>query len=339
MPIQEDTRRALEAAERAALRAGELVMKGWRVGTEIARKGRFDLLTKYDLESENLIREALSREFPSHRIVGEEGAETGEGELVWYVDPIDGTTNFAHGHFFFAVSIALYRGREGLVGLVHAPALGVTWKAARGMGAFRNGKPCSVSTREQLEEAVCATGFPYDRWSNGDNNHAELALFLAARQRHPAVRRRVGRPLSGRRRHVRHLLGEVAQCLGHVCRRADRARKRAAGSRPTKAKRLTHAVASWSRPTACFTRLPSARFVRHVTISHPTSRESGRFGRYTERDGDRTGGGAGLGARICVLGGDAGSAGAPERRRAPLHDELTRPTVPGDDADLRGDRL
>jgi myo-inositol-1(or 4)-monophosphatase len=186
MPFQEDTRRALDAAERAALRAGELVMGGWRVGTEIARKGRFDLLTKYDLESEHLIREALLREFPSHRIVGEEGAETGEGELVWYVDPIDGTTNYAHGHFFFAVSIALYRGREGLVGLVHAPALGVTWKAAKGMGAFRNGKPCSVSAREQLEEALCATGFPYDRGSNGDNNLAELALFL---QRARGIRR------------------------------------------------------------------------------------------------------------------------------------------------------
>jgi len=181
-----DTQRALEAAERAALRAGELVMEGWRAGTEIERKGRFDLLTKYDLESEHLIREALSREFPAHRIVGEEGAETGEGDLVWYVDPIDGTTNYAHGHFFFAMSIALYRGREGLVGLVHAPALGVTWKAAKGMGAFRNGEPCSVSPREQLEEAVCASGFPYDRGSNGDDNLAELALFL---QRARGIRR------------------------------------------------------------------------------------------------------------------------------------------------------
>ena len=186
MPVQADSQRALDVAERAALRAGELVMKGWRVGTEIAHKGRFDLLTKYDLQSEHLIREALSREFPSHRIVGEEGAETGVGDLVWYVDPIDGTTNYAHGHFFFAVSIALYRGREGLAGLVHAPALGVTWKAAKGMGAFRNGKSCSVSAREQIEEAVCATGFPYDRWSNGDNNLAELGLFL---QRARGIRR------------------------------------------------------------------------------------------------------------------------------------------------------
>jgi myo-inositol-1(or 4)-monophosphatase len=178
MPVPKESQRALEVAERVAREAGDLVMKGWRAGAEVSRKGRFDLLTKYDLESEHLIRERLSREFPGHRIVGEENAESGEGELVWYVDPIDGTTNFAHGHFFFAVSIALYDGSEGLVGVVHAPALGVTWKGAKGAGAFRNAMRCSVSTRDQLEQALCATGFPYDRWSNPDNNHAELALFL-----------------------------------------------------------------------------------------------------------------------------------------------------------------
>ena len=186
MPIAEESRRALEVAERVALQAGELVMKGWRSVGEISRKGRFDLLTEYDLRSEQLIREHLSREFPAHRIIGEENAESGEGELVWYVDPIDGTTNFAHGHFFFAVSIGLYLGSQGLAGVVHAPALGVTWKASKGAGAFRNGTPCSVSTRNQLDEAVCATGFPYDRWSNPDNNHAELALFL---QRARGIRR------------------------------------------------------------------------------------------------------------------------------------------------------
>ena len=186
MPIAEESRRALEVAERVALQAGELVMKGWRSVGEISRKGRFDLLTEYDLRSEQLIREQLSREFPAHRIIGEENAESGEGELVWYVDPIDGTTNFAHGHFFFAVSIGLYLGSQGLAGVVHAPALGVTWKASKGAGAFRNGTPCSVSTRNQLDEAVCATGFPYDRWSNPDNNHAELALFL---QRARGIRR------------------------------------------------------------------------------------------------------------------------------------------------------
>jgi len=178
MPMTEESQRALEVAERVALQAGDLVMKGWRGAGEISRKGRFDLVTEYDLASEQLIREQLSTEFPAHRIIGEENAESGEGDLVWYVDPIDGTTNFAHGHFFFGVSIALYRGSQGLAGVVHAPALGVTWKAAKGMGAFRNETRCSVSTRDALEEAVCATGFPYDRWSSPDNNHAELALFL-----------------------------------------------------------------------------------------------------------------------------------------------------------------
>ena len=186
MATAEDCQRALAVAERVAAQAGELVMKGWRAGGEISRKGRFDLVTEYDLRSEALIREHLSREFPGHRIIGEENAESGEGELVWYVDPIDGTTNFAHGHFFFGVSIALYEGSRGLAGVVHAPALGVTWKAARGSGAFRNSQPCAVSTRDELEEAVCATGFPYDRWSNPDNNHAELALFL---QRARGIRR------------------------------------------------------------------------------------------------------------------------------------------------------
>ena len=154
MPMTEEGQRALEVAERAALQAGELVMKGWRAVGEISRKGRFDLLTEYDLASEELIRKQLSEEFPTHRIIGEEKAESGEGELVWYVDPIDGTTNFAHGHFFFAVSIALYRGSQGLAGVVHAPALGVTWKAAKGMGAFRNGRParcrCAASSRRRF---------------------------------------------------------------------------------------------------------------------------------------------------------------------------------------------
>jgi myo-inositol-1(or 4)-monophosphatase len=186
MPPEEDCQHALQAAEHIAREAGRLIMAGWRSGGRISRKGRFDLLTDHDLASERLIREQLEHEFPAHRIVGEESPETGEGEMVWYVDPIDGTTNFAHGHSFFSVSIALYRGGEGLVGVVHAPALGVTWKAAKGAGAFRNGQRCSVSTRGTLEEALCATGFPYDRWSNPDNNVAELELFL---QRVRGIRR------------------------------------------------------------------------------------------------------------------------------------------------------
>jgi len=178
MSNQEKYVRALAVAERVARDAGALVLQGWRGGGNISHKGRFDLLTEHDLRSEALIRGELGHAFPKHRIVGEETAETGEGDLVWYVDPIDGTTNFAHGHPFFCVSIALYDGAEGLVGVVHAPALATTWKAAKHSGAFRNGQPCKVSTRTALEEALCATGFPYDRWSTPDNNREELSLFL-----------------------------------------------------------------------------------------------------------------------------------------------------------------
>lgn len=178
MLSEDECERAMSVAARVAEEAGALVMQGFRSGTDIAHKGRFDLLTRFDLDSERLIREALTEAFPSHRIVGEENAETGEGDRVWYVDPIDGTTNFAHGHPFFCVSLALYEGARGLAGVVHAPALGTTWTASRGRGAFRNGERCFVSERATLEESLCATGFPYDRATNPDNNRAELGLFL-----------------------------------------------------------------------------------------------------------------------------------------------------------------
>lgn len=178
MRSQEECERALKVAERVARDAGAVVMRGWRSGGSISHKGRFDLLTEHDLRSEQLIRAELVRAFPGHRIVGEETAETGDGDLVWYVDPIDGTTNFAHGHPFFCVSIALYDGAEGLAGVVHAPALKTTWKAAKHMGAFRNGELCKVSTRATLEQALCATGFPYDRWTKPLDNREELSLFL-----------------------------------------------------------------------------------------------------------------------------------------------------------------
>lgn len=186
MASEGEWQEALRVAEAAAREGGAVAMEGWRAGGAVSKKGRFDLLTEYDLRSEELIRERIESAFPSHRIVGEEHEETGSGELVWYVDPIDGTTNFVHGHFFFCVSIALYRGAIGLAGVVHAPALGVTWSAARAGGAFRNGERCAVSARSRLDEALCATGFPYDRWTNPDNNQAELALFL---QRAQGIRR------------------------------------------------------------------------------------------------------------------------------------------------------
>jgi len=172
-----DLAAALETARAIAQEAGRLVMGGYRTGTQIHKKGRIDLVTKYDLESEALIMQKMQAAFPDHRIVGEEGTSIGSGDLVWYVDPLDGTTNFAHGHPFFAVSIGLCRGDEPLVGVVEAPALGLTWSGARGVGAWRNEEPCRVSTQEGLLDALSATGYAYVQ-DTDDDNVRETRAFL-----------------------------------------------------------------------------------------------------------------------------------------------------------------
>lgn len=173
-----DLKTTLETARAIAQEAGAHALTGFRTGTTIHKKGRIDLVTKYDVECERLIRARLGESFASHRIVGEEQEASGEGELVWYVDPIDGTTNFAHGHPFFCVSIALWQAGTPLVGVVHAPALGVTWSGARGLGATRNEEVCAVSTTSVLDDALCATGFAYNRVSATDDNIAEHKLLL-----------------------------------------------------------------------------------------------------------------------------------------------------------------
>ncbi len=169
----------LTVALEIASEATGLMCAGFRAGVAVHKKDAIDLLTEYDLRVEDHIRRRLRAAFPEHAIVGEEGERQPlDGRPVWYVDPIDGTTNYAHGHPFFAVSIALWDNGEGRLGVVSAPALGVTWAAERGGGATRNGRPCRVSERAELSDALCATGFPYDRWTSDEDNLRELAAFL-----------------------------------------------------------------------------------------------------------------------------------------------------------------
>jgi len=160
--------------------AGAHALSGFRTGARIEKKGEIDLVTRYDRECEELIRERLAAAFPSHRIVGEEGEPQGEGELVWFVDPIDGTTNFAHGLPYFCVSIGLFRGSEPLVGAIAAPALGITWSSHRGGVTTRNGETCAVASSSSLGDALVATGFAYDRWNATDDNLGEHDRFVKA---------------------------------------------------------------------------------------------------------------------------------------------------------------
>ncbi|MDB4986794.1 MAG: Inositol-monophosphatase [Myxococcaceae bacterium] len=178
--------------ERIARAAGVIMMRGYRSGASITKKGSIDLVTEYDLAVEALVTEELKRSFADIAVIAEEGQgkraiERHDAALRFFVDPIDGTTNFAHGHPFFAVSLGLCRGPAPLAGVVFAPALGVCWTGSVGHGATRNGEACFVSERALLGDALCATGFGYDVVDAGDEDN--VAEFRYVQQRARAVRR------------------------------------------------------------------------------------------------------------------------------------------------------
>jgi myo-inositol-1(or 4)-monophosphatase len=143
--------------------------------TESTKKSVFDIVTDADKRSEEVIVAALQAAFPDHHIVGEEGGGMGapadDAEYFWYIDPIDGTSNFANNIPFFSVSIALAdRHLNPLVGVVYNPVANELFSAARGFGATRNGEAIQVSATATLEQAILCTGFPYDSVSQRRTN-------------------------------------------------------------------------------------------------------------------------------------------------------------------------
>lgn len=149
--------------------AGALIRAAWTRPRRVGLKGPVDLVTETDREVETFVVGALRRAFPRHRIVAEEGVSAARPEgsdhddYVWYLDPLDGTTNFAHGFPHVAVSLALARGTVLELGIVHDPLRDETFVARRGGGATLNGAPIRVSQTAELGAALVATGFPYDR--------------------------------------------------------------------------------------------------------------------------------------------------------------------------------
>ncbi|MBA2443009.1 MAG: inositol monophosphatase [Rubrobacter sp.] len=157
-------RTELETAVEAAVAAGEVLRENFGGRQNVTYKGEVDLVTEVDGEAERVVLEVLRRVFPNYGVLAEEGGEIpGESELRWIVDPLDGTTNYAHGFPAFAVSIALERAGEVLIGVVHDPISGETYVAERGGGATLNGRTLRVSGTEELLRSLLATGFPYDR--------------------------------------------------------------------------------------------------------------------------------------------------------------------------------
>jgi myo-inositol-1(or 4)-monophosphatase len=159
----------LEVALEAAREAGAVLLSEHSRPQKISYKGEVDLVTETDKRSEAIVVGRLRREFPDHRIVAEEGSSgaAGASRYEWHVDPLDGTTNFAHGYPCFAVSIGLLEDGKPLVGVVFNPVSDELFSAARGEGAFLNQKPIHVSDIKKLATSLVSTGFPtHNRASN-----------------------------------------------------------------------------------------------------------------------------------------------------------------------------
>lgn len=180
----------IAVAEGAAKAAGEM-LKGLqrRIGVDLTveYKGEVDLVTEADRASERSIMTAIRERFPDHAVLGEEGGRLpGESEFCWYVDPLDGTTNFAHGLPVYAISIGLWRGDAPVAGVVYAPGLDELFIAGRGRGAALNGRAIRVSRESVLRRSLLSTGFPYDAATNPENNLDHFSTFVHQAQ---AVRR------------------------------------------------------------------------------------------------------------------------------------------------------
>ena len=162
-----------------AREAGHLLMTYFerRIGFEY--KGDVDLVTEADRASEKLIVERIHTLYPTHDVVGEEGTRTkAGGEYRWYVDPLDGTTNFAHGYPVFCVSLGVMRTGRLLAGVLYDPTRDELFAAENGKGATLNGKEISVSKTKTLSEAMLATGFPSHKRHKNPNIHFYHQLTL-----------------------------------------------------------------------------------------------------------------------------------------------------------------
>ncbi len=180
-------REFLETAVQAARAAGALQREQLWQEHDVTFKGEINLVTEVDRASEEMIVEALRAKYPDHDVLAEESDYGNFGSpFKWIIDPLDGTTNYAHGFPWFGVSIALEVEGAVKLGVVCHPMMDELFAAIKGEGAFLNGKPIRVSRRAPLKNCLLATGFPYDRTRNNENNFANFENFqMAAR----AVRR------------------------------------------------------------------------------------------------------------------------------------------------------
>ena len=179
--------RFLEAAQESAERAGGMLRKNIDASRKIEYKGAVNLVTNFDRQAQQIVFEHLSSRFPEHDFLAEEDlCEEKGSEFRWIIDPLDGTTNYAHRFPIFCVSLALELNGQITLGVIYDPMRDEMFSAVRGKGATLNGKQVSVSLERELDKSLLSTGFPYDVRESKENNLDHFRHFVTRTQ---AVRR------------------------------------------------------------------------------------------------------------------------------------------------------
>lgn len=173
----------LDVAIAAAKAGGQVLMEKFGTKLRIDHKGEVDLVTEADQAAEAVIVDLIRSQFPDHDILAEEeDYNRQKQEFCWIIDPLDGTTNYAHGFPWFAVSVAVEKAGEVIAGVVFNPYTNELFSAALGSGAYLNDQPLSVSKIIDLEHSLLATGFPYDRKQSRANNYDHFVQFQQSAQ-------------------------------------------------------------------------------------------------------------------------------------------------------------
>jgi myo-inositol-1(or 4)-monophosphatase len=174
----------LSLAAEAARAAGTILLNYAKSGFRVTHKSPINLVTDADLAAEQCVIDHIRARFPTHHILAEErGSDVRPGSRYhWVIDPLDGTTNFAHGFPVFVVSIGVEFDGQGLIGVVYDPSRDELFTARAGSGARLNGQPIAVSTTEQLDRALLVTGFAYDIRDTSNNNLDHFARFALKAQ-------------------------------------------------------------------------------------------------------------------------------------------------------------
>lgn len=161
-----------------AKQAGEILRAGYEKEHQVAYKGVIDLVTEVDRASEAFLLREIDRRWPGSYVLSEEaGVVAGDREHAWYVDPLDGTVNYAHGIPFFSVSIAYAHKGTMQLAAVYDPMRDELFSAERGQGAQLNGKAIHASGTTELQRSLLVTGFPYDAWDTESDNFANFTHF------------------------------------------------------------------------------------------------------------------------------------------------------------------